>query len=196
MSKLKILIFGTNQYYEHPQDLMNSFIETHTVENLVKKHDSTMEFTYSLTSNDPTTIKLIFLKNLERGYNFCQGADANIIFIDLECVDALDKLNNIIEYIKENISQEIKSYVIGKYNSTEDKIKSLNINTMTEHLKNKDFLFQYDEICTEPKKEFDDNIENFFKQILESKFKMSQNRAIQRQSDNRDDQSNSGCIIF
>ena len=197
MSKLSILIFGTNQYYEPPQEIITKFIKTHNVENFSQKRESSMSFSYQLTSSDPTEIKLVFLKNLEKKYPICNEADAYVIFIDLECVDALDKLNSIITYIKEECSTETKSFVIGKYNSTDDKIKTLNYQTMNSHLQNKKIVFEYSETCTEPKKDFDYVIEKLLKSILENKFRVKRNKDIEKLLDEEhDSDSNSGCFIF
>lgn len=198
MSKLQILIFGTNQYYESPPEIFANFTNTHNVENFNQKRENSMSFGYHLTSSDPTEIKLYFLKNYEKSYPICHDSDAYIIFIDLECVDALDKLNSIISYIKEECSTDIKSFVIGKYNNIEDKIKSLNYQTMNSHLKNKNFIFEYSEICTEPKKEFDYIIEKTLKQILENKFRMKKNKQLEQLLDEEitDADSNSGCMIY
>ena len=68
MSQITIIIFGTNMYYEPPSDLIKQFIQTHKVENFVQKKESSMHFSYQLTQNDPTDVKLIFLKNFEKEY--------------------------------------------------------------------------------------------------------------------------------
>lgn len=194
MSQIKIIIFGTNQYYESPIDLIKNFIQTHHVDNFQHNKESTMSFTYQLTQHDPTNIKLIFLRNFEKEYKVCQEADAYITFIDLECVDALDKLGSIINYIKESCSLDVPNYMIGKYNTEEDKIKSLNIEKMESYLKTQKILFTYSEVITEPRNAFEENIENLLKKIQNDKF---ENKRPKNSYANRDDNlAESNCFIY
>ena len=96
MSKLSILIFGTNQYYEPPQEIITKFIKTHNVENFSQKRESSMSFSYQLTSSDPTEIKLVFLKNVEKLRQDDDFADVTV-----------DENNNVIIGKKYPASKEL-----------------------------------------------------------------------------------------
>ncbi|MCQ2820317.1 MAG: hypothetical protein MJ252_23875 [archaeon] len=196
MSEITLIVFGTNQYYESPLDLIKNFVQSHRVENFSHKKESTMHFSYQLTPNDPTDIKLIFLRNFEKEYKVCQEADAYLIFIDLECVDALDKLASIITYIKENCSLEIPNFIIGKYNTEDDKIKSLDNESMQKHLKEQKILFNYVEICTEPKSSFEENIENILKKVQNDKFESRRELTKNRIYKGDDGFSESQCKVY
>ena len=174
-----ISIFGTNQYYEPPQFLINNFLNSQK-DILTKKHDDKKNSNnHKNHSNNDTIIfsindynfciKINFIKNYEKNKTII-NSDAYIIFIDLECVDALDKLKNIMDFIKScGTSNSIKSYIIGKYNTIEDKIKSLDVKTMEGIFKKNKFYFNYFEFCTEPIENFNILLNRIFKLIDESK---------------------------
>ena len=176
-----ISIFGTNQYYEPPQFLINNFINSNK-DILIKKHDGKKNSKNNNHKNHSNNDAIIFLINENNFYikiNFIKNyeinktiinSDAYIIFIDLECVDALDKLKNIMDFIKlSGTSNSIKSYIIGKYNTIEDKIKSLDTKTMEGIFKRNKFYYSYIEFCTEPKENFNILLNQIFKQIDISK---------------------------
>jgi hypothetical protein len=176
-----ISIFGTNQYYEPPQFIINNYLKTKkdilmnnykdkkkSKNNKDQKHSINDTIIFSINDENFCT-KINFIKNFEKNRTII-NSDAYIIFIDLECVDALDKLKNIMDYIKICGKPEIiKSYVIGKYNTIEDKIKSLDIKTMENIFKRNKFEFNYFEFCTEPIENFNIFLSKIFKEINETK---------------------------
>jgi hypothetical protein len=178
LQPIVISIFGTNQYYEPPQFLIEEFLKskkeikkkTFDMNNKKNKNDQNQPpkdtIILSFENNNFCT-KLNFIKNYEKQRNI-NNSNAYIIFIDLECVDALDKLKNIMDFLKSfGEPNSIKSYVIGKYNNNEDKIKSLDKNTMELiFIKNK-FYFKYVEICTEPNERFNNLLSKIFQNINE-----------------------------
>lgn len=174
-----ISIFGTNQYYEPPQFIINNFLKTKkdilmnnnkkkSKNNKDQKHSNNDTIIFSINDENFCT-KINFIKNFEKNRTII-NSDAYIIFIDLECVDALDKLKNIMDFIKIcGKPESIKSYVIGKYNTNEDKIKSLDIKTMEAIFKRNKFEFNYYEFCTEPIENFNIFLSKIFKEINETK---------------------------
>ena len=173
-----ISVFGTNQYYEPPQFIINNFLNSkkdiltidkkHSKNNNNKNHSNNDSIIFSKNDYNFST-KINYIKNYDNNKTII-NSDAYLIFIDLECVDALDKLKNIMDFIKLcGTSNLKKSYIIGKYNTIEDKIKSLDVKTMEGIFKKNKFYFNYFEFCTEPKEKFNMLLEQIFKLINESK---------------------------
>jgi hypothetical protein len=145
-----ISVFGTNQYYEPPQFIINNFLNSkkdiltidkkHSKNHNNKNHSNNDSIIFSKNDYNFST-KINYIKNYDNNKTII-NSDAYLIFIDLECVDALDKLKNIMDFIKLcGTSNTKKSYIIGKYNTIEDKIKSLDVKTMEGIFKKNKFYF-------------------------------------------------------
>lgn len=213
MSKINILVFGTNQYYETPYTILENYLESYDKSEITNKKESSISFDYTFFPT-PEQIKLIFIKNLEKTYSICKECNAIIIFIDLEGVDSLDKLDSISSYIKENCNLDITILVIGKYNTIEDKIKLFDEEYMKQYLQEKSLTCKYFEFCTEPKKEFEEKIGYFLHALIgelkdlklkngEYTTKDNENNNTNYQSNLQEElqmeydgaESNSGCIL-
>ena len=170
--------------------LQNQFLKTFLL-NVEKKRNNSITFPYNLTENDPTLIKIIFIKNFEKEHKICKLSDGYLIILDLEQVDCLDKLNDITQYIKLKCSPEtVNSFIIGKYFDNNNKIKSLNKNVINEQIKKVGLtLYNYEEICLNPRKEFIGLLETIFKDIMENKTKRDKSLG-------KPNESTSRCNIY
>ena len=205
MSKINILVFGTNQYYETPYTILENYLESYDKSEITNKKESTISFNYTFFPK-VIEVKLVFIKNLEKTYSICQECNAIIIFIDLENVDSLDKLDSISSYIIDNCNFNKTIFVIGKYNTTEDKIKLYDEKYMKQYLQEKSLLCKYFEFCTEPKEEFNEKI-GYFLHALIGEFNnntLMSNKIIMDEEEidptNQEieytgAESNSGCIL-
>ena len=95
MSNLTILAFGNFQEKNSSETIIDNFLKDQNILNIEKKRNNSITFSYNLTENDPTLIKIIFIKNFEKEHKICKLANGYILLIDLEQVDCLDKLNDI-----------------------------------------------------------------------------------------------------
>ena len=151
MSNLMLLVFGTNQLNNTPYDIILQFINNQNVNIIEQKEKKNITFEYSLQKGDPTKIKTIFIKEIIGKKPYYDKADAYIIFVDLESVESLDKLNQITQFILE-CNYSIPAFILGHYKNNNDKIQSLNSETMNKQLKKyKKLNYNYDEICIEQK---------------------------------------------
>ena len=188
---LSLLVFGTNQCYEPPYDLILSFLNNKNATIIENKQTKEITFEYSLDKGEPVKIKSIFVKEIAEKKPYYDKVDAYVIFADLEMVDTLDKLNEIVQFLLE-CNSNIPSFIFGKYNNNTDKIQSLSSETMNKQLKkHSDLIFNYDEICTEQTKIFNDIIEINLKKCWDNKRQKKNNSKIKEY-----DQAKSGCFIF
>lgn len=202
---LSILFFGTNQYNQPPQDIAHKFYLAQGVENFDHSKERKIFFVYRQgSSNKVTNVKFIFLNILDQEYAMCKKADAYAVFIDLESIDSLDNLSNIIAYIKDKCRHAVTTHVLGKYNSIEAKIKSLNSDNMKEYLKEKTIGFTYKEICTENEDEVVNAIRVLLEKASESQMRIKKNNGKEvnlkynssEVSYTNQDESNSKCILY
>lgn len=198
---LSILFFGTNQYYETPQELVRKFTSTKEVDNFSNPKEHKIFFDYKICLQEKaTSVKFIFLNILDQEYTICKKADAYVIFIDLESIDSLDKLSNIITYIKETCRSIITTHIFGKYEKTEDKIKSLSYDNMNEYLKDKNIGYNYQEICTGDDTEVIEGIKTMLQLASDSQARIIKNsitetKKVVKLKTSDQDISNSICIV-
>ena len=192
MSNLMLLVFGTNQLNNTPYDIILQFINNQNVNIIEQKEKKNITFEYSLQKGDPTKIKTIFIKEIIGKKPYYDKADAYIIFVDLESVESLDKLNQITQFILE-CNYSIPAFILGHYKNNNDKIQSLNSETMNKQLKKfKKLNYFYDEICIEQKKIFNEIFEINLKRCFDFKNK-NKNKKIKSIEQ---DEANSNCFIY
>jgi Ni,Fe-hydrogenase I large subunit len=192
MSNLMLLVFGTNQSNNTPYDIILQFINNQNVNIIEQKEKKNITFEYSLQKGDPTKIKTIFIKEIIGKKPYYDKADAYIIFVDLESVESLDKLNQITQFILE-CNYSIPAFILGHYKNNNDKIQSLNSETMNKQLKKyKKLNYNYDEICIEQKKIFNEIFEINLKKCYDFKNK-NKNKKIKSIEQ---DEANSNCFIY
>ena len=192
MSNLMLLVFGTNQSNNTPYDIILQFINNQNVNIIEQKEKKNITFEYSLQKGDTKKIKTVFIKEIIEKKPYYDKADAYIIFVDLESVESLDKLNQIIQFILE-CNYNIPAIILGKYNNNNDKIQSLNTETMNKQLKKfKKLNYFYDEICIEQKKIFNEIFEINLKKCFDFKNK-NKNKKVKNIEQ---DQANSNCFIY
>ena len=181
---------------------MENYLESYDKSEITNKKENYISFNYTFFSQ-PKQVKLVFIKNLEKTYSICQDCNAIIIFIDLENVDSLDKLDSISCYLNENCTLDKTIFVIGKYNTIEDKIKLFDEEYMKKYLQEKSLSCKYFEFCTEPKNEFEEKI-GYFLHALIGDFNSSKPGSgeliMNEEEDNQQieydgAESNSGCIL-
>ena len=91
-----ILIFGTNQNYEPPYDLISKFLSNKQANIIESEEKKLITFEYSLQKGDPTKNKNSFYCRNSRKKPYYDKANSFVVFADLEMVDTIDKLDEIL----------------------------------------------------------------------------------------------------
>ena len=91
MVVLSLVFFSTNKNSTPPIEIIQENIKDFKVSSSSKK--STPTYSYQLLPNQTIKLKFYYMSNLEKQYTACLTADAYVIFLDLECLDALDRLD-------------------------------------------------------------------------------------------------------
>lgn len=195
---LSLVFFSTNVSAKPPIDIIQSSIKNYNLISNNKKSSNT--YTYQLNQNQTIKFKLFNISNLDKQYTACLTADAYIVFLDLESKDALDRLDEVVSYIKEYCSYDVKTYVIGRYNNEENKIASLDSCEINNFLNMKNFLYTYIEINNKLESEnFETSIRDLFNSVYQNKKNQidSQCGSIYDTSElDKEDMSKSHCIII
>lgn len=196
MVVLSLVFFSTNKNSTPPIEIIKENIKDFKISSSSKK--STPTYSYQLLPNQTIKLKFYYMSNLDKQYTACLTADAYVIFLDLECLDALDRLDEVVSYIKEYCSYDVKTYVIGNYNKEENKISALDSCELNNFLNMKNFLYTYIEIDKDKVNEnIESTIRELFQKVYQNKKNMldSQCGSISEDIDFDKDISKSQCII-
>lgn len=137
-SKITIVCFDINSGYdedlnqslgenitalESPLRILDEFMENHLFleSEKIKKNSSEIKYVFSfcLSNNYTFSFDIIVLNDLSFIHDISSGADAYLVFINLEKKMTLEQLEKIIKYIIESCAIESKTYLVGIY---QDKI--------------------------------------------------------------------------
>ena len=198
MVVLSLVFFSTNISAKPPIDMIQSNLKDFNVLSNSKKSSNT--YTYQLNQNQTIKFKLFNISNFDKQYTACLTAAAYIVLLDLESKDALDRLEEVVTYIKEYCSYDVKTYVIGRYNKEESRIASLDSCEINNFLNMKNFLYTYIEINNNIESEnFESTIRDLFSSVYQNKKNQldSQCGSIYDTSElDKEDMSKSHCIII
>ena len=161
--KLQIVAFSTNETYQTPIDIINTFLEqqNHVI---LKKTRSAIAFSTTLSnSTKPTRIMICSIINLGREYTGITDVNCYMIFVDLEKETSKEKFDSIISYAKDYCELSKKVFVLGMINANKTTEKT-NIKITKEDiesfLENSDISYEYNEIDLSNTKEICDKIMN------------------------------------
>ena len=198
-------------YTESPIRIISQYITDNFLQNLKKsqspdKFITKFSFSQQLEKNFLLTINCDVISNFSVSHQGTFDSNGYIIFCDLEKNSTLELLEKIINYINDNCSIFIKTYIVGVFKDHIDEDK--NYDKMKEFLKNLDFdiEFEYYEMFLGEKNKLEiitktyenainmtDVFKNIFFEILRGK-----NPTINRNNLSlmKDMGHNSGCKIF
>jgi len=192
-----------------PMRIIDQYINNNFLQDLKKESEDDFiiqyKFTYQIKENIYITINCDIINNFSVSHQCTLYSNAYIVFCNLESKTTLELLEKIVDYIRDNCSIKIKSYIIGvfKDNIDEDKVYL----KMNEFLGSFDFEFEYYEMYVGDKDKFQmiskehenaetmDNIfKNVFKEIYEGGNKL--HISIGSVKNNVEDKSMMKCIIY
>ncbi len=192
-----------------PMRIIDQYINNNFLQDLKKESEDDFiiqyKFTYQIKENISITINCDIINNFSVSHQRTLDSNGYIVFCNLESKTTLELLEKIVDYIRDNCSIKIKSYIIGvfKDNIDEDKVYL----KMNEFLGSFDFEFEYYEMYVGDKDKFQmiskehenaetmDNIfKNVFKEIYEGGNKL--HISIGSVKNNVEDKSMMKCIIY
>lgn len=145
---------------ESPVRIMSQFCSQNIFENLTKDTNEFQEilykFNYPYQENGDFPCQIYIIDDLTMMHNINLTADAYIVFCNLENKFTSKKLEQMINYIKDSCSVDVKTYVIGIYQNQNFKLEEFNIDNMKLFLDSNQFLYDYFE-CREEDKNKEDN---------------------------------------
>lgn len=103
---------------ENPIGLINNFFSNHKISKMEKTQTKPSEMKYDFVLNlpDDALFHIISINDLSFIHEVSLDADGYLIFINLEDIKTIDKLEYLLKYILESCcSVEIKTYIVGLY---------------------------------------------------------------------------------
>ena len=200
------------QYIESPNRIINQYIADNFPTNISKnqKEDdfiTKISFSQKLENNFLVTINCDIINNFSVSHQDTFDSNGYIIFCNLENNSTSELLDKIINYIYDNCSIFIKTYVVGVFQDHIDEDKSYN--KMEELLKNinSEMEFEYYEMFVGDKTKYDEikkmhenalNMNEVFKNVFIQilKEKSPQLVKINKENNKIDDRSKVQCEIF
>lgn len=164
------------------------------------------QFGYEIKKKVNITINCDIINNFSVSHSGTLDSNGYIVFCNLESKNTLELLEKIVDYIKENCSLNIKTYVIGVFEENIDEDKTFY--KMQTFLSGLDFEFEYYEMFLGKKdmfkiisKEYDNALlmEETFKNVFNEIYEGGKGpRFYKKDSNNKEgaDRSFIGCLLF
>ncbi len=227
-NSIKINLFDINGEYQEnavvdmaknillldcPNRILDQFIKENSINDLKKKNDDRFivqyNFNYEISPNVQTSFECDIINNFSVSHHGTLDSKGYIVFCNLENENIFDLLEKMIDYIRENCSITVKTYVIGVFKETIDEKRTYS--NMQSFLASLDFEYDYYEMFLGDKdvfpiisKEFEnsDIMNNVFESIFKDIFykgkvpKIIQNKKVKKNKLGSEDKSNVKCLLF
>ena len=196
-------------FLDCPMRIIDQYISENFLQDVKKEAEDQFiikyKFSYEIQKNLMISIKCDIINNFSVSHSGTLDSNGYVVFCNLESQNTFELLQNILEYIKENCSINVKTYVIGvfKENIYDDKtyIK------MQSFLSQLDFEYEYYEMFLGNKEMFKiinkehenaETMDEIFKIIFKEIYEGGKGPRLKKESNIKDgmDGSMGKCIIF
>ena len=196
-------------FLDCPMRIIDQYISENFLQDVKKEAEDQFiikyKFSYEIQKNLVISIKCDIINNFSVSHSGTLDSNGYVVFCNLESQNTFELLQNILEYIKENCSINVKTYVIGvfKENIYDDKtyIK------MQSFLSQLDFEYEYYEMFLGNKEMFKiinkehenaETMDEIFKIIFKEIYEGGKGPRLKKESNIKDgmDGSMGKCIIF
>ena len=197
-STFTMVCFTTNNDRFSPLSIMTKFIKNAGYNDIKLIKNKGINFNYKLENNQYKINKLLILIreiiNLDNGkYDVCLLADSYLIIIDLEKDDTYEKLDSIINFMKNICDLDKSIFVLGVYNDANNTNKDLDEENIIEFLDGKNLIYEYVESNVDSIKDLIKTIDF----IITEGIKKNEKKIRDMEKNNKNDtQSKSKCIIY
>ncbi len=133
---------------ECPKRILEQYINENLINDFKKEEIDQFiiqyKFPYEINKDEFISINCDIIRNLSFSHKSALDSNGYIVFCNLESQETLELLDKIVNYIRENCSLNIKTYIVGvfKENIEEDKT----YNKMKAFLADLDFEYEYYEM--------------------------------------------------
>ena len=167
--KIQIVAFSTNDTSQTPNDIINIFLgqQNHKI---LKKSKFAIAFSTTLKNQTKETrVMICSVLNLTKEYSGITDVNCYLLFINLERKDSIEKINDIINYAKDNCKMGKKIFVLGVISGNEEEEVQITKDDVTKILDEISANYEYKEINISKMKE----IAEIFLEILDYSSKHS-----------------------
>ena len=143
-----MVCFTTNSDRFRPLSIMEKYISNSGYNNIKPKKDNNLLFYYKLENNQYKNNKILILTHEilnyeEEKYDICTLCDSYLIIIDLEKDDTYDKLDIIINFMKNICDLEKSIFVLGVYVDAKNTKKELDEENIIDYLDGQKLIYEY-----------------------------------------------------
>ena len=189
--------FSTNSERFRPLLIIEKFM-TNSEYDYMQKNDSALSFYYKVESNNNKQNKLLLsiyeILNFDEAHNnICTYSDSFLIIIDLESDDTYEKLDKIINYMKNVCDLEKSIFVLGVYEDAKNTKQELDEENIIEYLDGQKLVYEYVESNVDSIKDLVKTVDF----ILKEGVKKIKKKFIQKEiNEQNESESKSKCTIF
>ena len=188
--------FSTNSERFRPLLIIEKFM-TNSDYDYMQKNDSALSFYYKVESNNKQNKLLLTIYEIlnfdEAKNDICTYSDAYLIIIDLESEDTYEKLDKIINYMKNICDLEKGIFVLGVYEDAKNTKQELDEENIIEYLDGQKLIYEYVESNVDSIKDLVKTVDF----ILKEGVKKIERKFIQKENNlQKESESKSKCIIF
>ena len=189
--------FSTNSERFRPLLILEKFM-TNSDYDYMQKSDNALSFYYKRETDKTKQNKLLLsvyeILNFDEAQNdICTYSDSYLIIIDLESADTYEKLDRIINYMKNICDLEKGIFVLGVYEDVKNTKPELDEENIIEYLDGQKLIYEYVESNVDSIKDLVKTVDFILKEgikKIEKKFILRENKL------NNESESKSKCVIF
>ncbi len=187
--KIQIVAFSTDETEHNPNDLINIYLENNN-HLIIKKTSLATAFTTTLpNTSKQTKIMICSVLNLTKEYTGINDVNCYLLYVDLEKEDSKQKLDYILNYVKENCNLEKKIFVFGMV-TKEDNEKYITEEDIKRYLENLQIVYQYRQLNVKQNKDICNSLKEVFS------YSLSNPISNMNMAKDKDDEKDGSCLIF
>lgn len=189
--------FSTNSERFRPLLIIEKFM-TNSDYDYMQKSDNALSFYYKLETDKSKQNKLLLtiyeILNFDEAQNdICTYSDSYLIILDLESEDTYEKLDTIINYMRNICDMEKGIFVLGVYEDVKNTKQELDEENIIEYLDGQKLIYEYVESNVDSIKDLVKTVDFILKEgikKIEKKYILRENKS------NNESESKSKCVIF
>ena len=189
--------FSTNSERFRPLLIIEKFM-TNSDYDYMQKSDNALSFYYKRETDKTKQNKLLLsvyeILNFDEAQNdICTYSDSYLIILDLESEDTYEKLDTIINYMRNICDMEKGIFVLGVYEDVKNTKQELDEENIIEYLDGQKLIYEYVESNVDSIKDLVKTVDFILKEgikKIEKKYILRENKS------NNESESKSKCVIF